>query len=92
MHWEFLNVELGNMQRHMWRMMIHVYIWWFILINKKLVIIGKNYGFLSKPSINQQPFNEILYIHTPKKKKIMAYVTDVSSVYGVSLRFGIGIK
>ena len=47
------------------------------------MIIGKNYGFLSKSSINQQPFNEILYINTHKKKIIiiiiMASMTDVSS-------------
>ena len=65
-------------------MMIH--------INKQqLVIIGKNYGFLSKLSINQQPFNEILFIHTHKKK---LWLSDrcFFTVYGVSLRFGIGIK
>ena len=70
---------------------IYIYIWWFILINNKLVIIGKNYGFLSKSSINQQPFNEILFIHTHKKK---LWLSDrcFFTVYGVSLRFGIGIK
>ena len=61
------------------------------------MIIGKNYGFLSKSSINQQPFNEILYINTHKKKNnnnnnYGFYDRCFFTVYGVSLRFGIGIR